>query len=136
MRHLEELSFCKREDKELDIVDVMEFLDEHIMFDGFLNEALNIHYTRINPKTREVDMNYDLNTEVEVWLECGPYLGLNDRHIRECAHDYELDCGAPTFEDAICELALLVYNKYGLGTDEEWSSVRAKIVESHGYINR
>ena len=51
--------------------------------------------------------NEDLNTKTEVWLECGKY----DKNT--CCHDIELDCEGDTYEDAIIELANLVFKEYG-----------------------
>jgi hypothetical protein len=62
---------------------------------------------KINPEKGRIDDNEKLNIATEVWLECGPY-------EKSCLnHDVDLDCGAPTFEEAIIRLAKLVRRKYG-----------------------
>ena len=85
------------------------------MQDGlcYFAQCLDIEVAKINPQTREIDDNEVLNTEVEVWLECGPYEFNEDAAEFSPTHDIDLDCGAPTFEKAIIELARLVKQKYG-----------------------
>jgi len=64
-----------------------------------------------------VDDNKSLNTEIEIWLETGcyimdsPYDG--SEKIFTATHDYRMDCGGKTYEDAIIELAKLVKEYIG-----------------------
>jgi len=79
-------------------------------------ECLCIDCQKVNPVTKSIDDNKKLNTHTEIWLECGPmqYVEVFERVTP--THDYRLDCGADTFEDAIIKLAKLVkryYNKDG-----------------------
>lgn len=92
------------------------------------SRCLDVAYVRVNPKTGEVDDKDELNTYIAVWIECGPYLGYNDdAKMQEYAHDYDLDCGSNNFENALCELAILVHEKYGIGRHADWRDVRDKI---------
>lgn len=57
------------------------------------------------------------NTHLEWWIECGPYVDVEEPwgETFGCmpSHDYELDCGGATAEDAVMKLAQLVLEKYG-----------------------
>ena len=61
---------------------------------------------KINPDIGMVDDDESKNTKVEVWLEAGPY----GEHCN--IHDWDLDCGGDTFEEAIIKLADLVKQYY------------------------
>lgn len=86
-------------------------------------ECLDIHFARVDPKTKSVNNDPAKNTEVEIWLECGAWLtpkdlesqGEDPSHFPHgtAQHDYDLDCGGDTFEEAILELARLVFEHYG-----------------------
>lgn len=93
---------------------------ENIGVDGFknnhFNECLDVSVVKVNPETDAIEINDNLNTKTQVWLEFGPMNGL----IPE--HDTDLDCGADTYEEAIIKLANLVdlyYDNLGreLGTE-------------------
>lgn len=102
-----------------------------------LDEGLKIRPAWVNPETNEIDDNESLNTKFQTWLEvCLPASNMEilsflsmDGSTEEIAknahkynlfdqyrfhlHDYELDCGGDTFEEAIINLATLVLEKYG-----------------------
>ena len=83
------------------------FLDQHEMFQGHFESCLGISVVKVNPETKAIEDDEEKNTEVNVWLECGKY------SAHHSWHDYSLDCGGRTFEDAIIELANLVWETYG-----------------------
>lgn len=88
--------------------DAFHFLDEHPAFvDRFQHGCLKTYVVKVNPETEAIDDNESLNTAVRVWLECGKY------EAPHTTHDISLDCGAPTYEEAIIELAQLVLKEYG-----------------------
>lgn len=70
---------------------------------------LDISVVKVNPKTGKIDDDSILNTETEVWLECGGY----DEESDLLCHDVRLDVGAPTFEEAIVKLANKTLKYYG-----------------------
>lgn len=90
-----------------DFFEAFHYLKNHSMFHYCFESCLDIEVVKVNPKTKEVDDNPELNTETNVWLECGEY----SKYIG--IHDTDLDCGGSTFEEAICKLAELVHEKYG-----------------------
>jgi len=69
--------------------------------------CLYIEVHKVNPETRRIDDNEELNTKTEVWFECGSY------HEDRGEHDLDLDCGGATYEEATIKLANLVHEKYG-----------------------
>lgn len=95
-----------------DFYEAFHFLDDHPIFldewgGSHFNRCLDIFVVKVNPETGSIDDNDYLNTQVEIWLECGPY----DPTMRQ--HDIDLDCGGKTFDQAIIKLANLVLEKYG-----------------------
>lgn len=94
------------------------------------SEALDIGVAMVDPITHRIDSDVlSRNTRTEVWLECGAYddpmtpeheTARNEGHYSDQwldygipTHDYRLDCGAATFEEAILKLAALVKEHYG-----------------------
>ncbi len=74
---------------------------------------LDINYAKVNAITRRTD-NEPADT-VEVWLESGAAMwdeSYYNSYIGN-VHDIDLDCGAPTFDEALIILANLVLKKYG-----------------------
>lgn len=99
-----------------DFYEAYTFLYNHNMVKhknrSFFNQCLDIEVVKINPETKEIDLLHDENnTKTEVWLEFGPITDDDEFGVIP-AHDYELDTGGDTFEEAIIKLANLVCEKY------------------------
>lgn len=89
---------------------------------GFFS-GLDISVQKVNPLTGRIDDNKALNTQVEFWLENGPWMRtddpangipedmLGDGEIH--SHDINLDCGGLTYEEALLNMAKLVREHYG-----------------------
>ena len=87
-----------------------------------LTENLDIHYAMVD-ETETVNDDHSKNVNVECWLEFGEMkwgyhqpefeAANGDREYKIHYHDTDLDCGAPTFDEALVELAELVKAKYG-----------------------
>lgn len=91
-----------------------QFLDRHPAFAGrFQYGCLETIVVQVNPETEEIDEDPTKNTATRIWLECGNY---DEDHS---VHDINLDCGAPTYEEAIIELAALVLEHYGDYTEDD-----------------
>lgn len=78
---------------------------------------LDIHYAKVD-KRGVVNADRSKNVNAECWLELGPleygYHGDGQAQSELLhTHDYELDCGAPTFDEALVKLASLVLKKFG-----------------------
>ena len=87
------------------------WLSDHPMFHGLFECGLYTAVVKVNPETMEIDDDSTKNTKVQVWLEHGPYEKVEDLFPQH-THDWELDCGGDTFEEAIIELAKLVKEHY------------------------
>jgi hypothetical protein len=74
-------------------------------------QSLCIEVVKVNPETLEIDDNESLNTKVQVWLEAGEPYKDEDRvdKIMYNSHNIDYDSGGDTFEEAIIEMANLVY---------------------------
>jgi hypothetical protein len=94
-----------------------------------LVENLNIHYTAVD-EHRRVSDDASKNQFSEVWLEFGQVLWGHhadgatwrgtERAYKMHYHDVDLDCGAPTFDEALVKLAKKVKKKYGDFISEPW----------------
>lgn len=86
---------------------------------NYFNECLDIEVVKVNPKINEIDTKMENNTKTEVWLEFGrAFINYSISDQVMFNHDYRLDCGGDTFEEAIIELANLV-DKYYYDNGEE-----------------
>lgn len=90
---------------------------ERYSYESGFTEALTIMVVKVNPDTGRIDSDRSLNTSTRVWLECGPWLEAGDvdalKFTGQACHDTHLDCGAPTFEEAVTKLATLVFAREG-----------------------
>ncbi|MCI0560890.1 MAG: hypothetical protein MN733_20590 [Nitrososphaera sp.] len=86
--------------------------------------ALEFCVQKVDPVTRRIEDDQSRNTHPEIWLEAGPWLtakeaGMDDLCKDEDSiygfpsHDYNLDCGGDTFEEALIKMAGLVKENYG-----------------------
>lgn len=103
-----------------DFYDAYNFLKEHSMVLDYFGQwstinyfmkCLDIEVVKVNPNTMTLEFKPDrmhLNTKTQVWLEFGAW----NKDIEMPHHDYNLDCGADTFEGAIIKLANLVFENY------------------------
>ena len=74
--------------------------------------------SKVAPVTETIEDTKSRNTATWVWLECGAVEAQEGLPATLClTHDYDLDCGAPTFEEAILQLAELVLSHYGPYTE-------------------
>ena len=78
---------------------------------------LSIFYAKVDG-TGTVNDDRSRNTNTEVWLELGPEeydypADWYQETERMEYHDPDLDCGGPTFDAALIELARLVLEHYG-----------------------
>ena len=75
---------------------------------------LDIHYALVDKRGR-VNDDATQNTFTECWLEFGPVkYEIHDGQLAPMHyHDIKLDCGAPTFDQALVKLARLVKKHYG-----------------------
>lgn len=80
---------------------------------NYFDDCLDIFVAKVNPETLREEDDKSLNTKTQVWLEFGgASVDLDDNHKVQISHDWNLDCGADTFEEAIIQLANLVDKYY------------------------
>lgn len=104
-----------------DFYEAYSFLEGHYYFEsGIYNEpdfqeSLTIDVVKVNPETKAIDDDEAKNTLTNVWLECGPWESLDEECVKweGFTHDYRLDTGGDTFEEAIVNLANLVLEHHG-----------------------
>lgn len=109
----------------VDFYNAWHFLETHPMFDleesSLFLQCLEIEVVKVDPETKRIHDEERRNTEVRVWLECGPWVRPEELRKDERRHfpdgvasiDRQLSCGAPTFEEAIRKLANRVARRYG-----------------------
>ena len=82
-----------------------------LQYERYTPPMIEIEPHMVNPKTNSVDDDPQKNTKLEYWIECGPYV--KDHGSVVPSHDWELDCGGDTIEEAFLALKRLVLQKYG-----------------------
>jgi len=75
---------------------------------------LDIFWAKVDGR-RRVNKDKAKNTFTECWLELGPiyFVVTNGSVHLQHSHDVNLDCGAPTFDEALIKLARKVRKHYG-----------------------
>jgi hypothetical protein len=77
---------------------------------GFSSGAIEIDPHLVNPDDGRVSEDPRLNTRLEFWYETGEWTWSDpESHV----HAYRLDGGAPTYEQAVIDLARKVHRYYG-----------------------
>lgn len=92
--------------------DAYWWIMRHKNFRGieYVSPWIDISPHKVNPETKTVEDDTSLNTEVEWWIEGGGHT-LDDGQMVSC-HDWDLDTGGSTPEEAIINFAKKVYEKY------------------------
>lgn len=87
---------------------------------SMFHRCLDVFVAKVHPRTLRVEQKARKNTKVQVWLEAGPWWLPSKKDIKAGhapegmpSHDYRLDCGADTYEEAIIKLRNLVWKYYG-----------------------
>jgi hypothetical protein len=101
---------------------------------GGFERCVDFDFVFVNPRTDEIDDDDTKNTAFYVWIEAGPMDdmqgldlpaptgGWTEYNRWMNSHDIRLDCGAPTMDAALLQLADLVeryYNDDGSAFDPE-----------------
>jgi hypothetical protein len=97
---------------------------------------LDIRPAYVNPETRRIEDDESSNTHSEIWIEGGPPADMKEMEFCEepaggwnptnrwmNSHDYRLDCGGDTLEEALLKFTARIkyyYNDDGSSrTDED-----------------
>ena len=100
----------------LNVICNHEFHNGRYLWFSRFSDCLDIDVQKVDPAKKAVDSkDRSKNTETEIWLECGPweFVDYGEGGQWSPTHDWRLDCGGITFENAIIKLANLVYKYYG-----------------------
>lgn len=106
--------------------DAWHWLNEHPVFYYFgeeaherslvsnqgVREGLEFMPTMVNPETRTVSDDDDLNTKVDIWVEVFP-ASLRIKGGLHRFHDVSCDTGGSTYEEAVIMAAKLIYDEHG-----------------------
>ena len=117
------------------------FLDNHdwagediCNFYSRMQDYIEVSPHKVNPKTRSIDDDQSLNTHVEIWIETGyrwrEKIPFYEKDHWWFYHDINLDCGGDTYEEAIVNLANLVWKHYKDGKkfmDKKLKSLGIKV---------
>lgn len=100
-----------------DFYEAWWFIEEHPKMkewdeDTDLMRNLEIMVVKVNPYNEVVEEDKTKNTATRVWLEFGFKSDWGNNMGAGPTHDVDLDCGAPTFEEALIEMANLIKEKY------------------------
>lgn len=76
---------------------------------SYFQNSLCIEVRKVNPENDIIERKVNLNTKTVVWLECGsPYYDEYTNTILTY-HNWNWDCGGDTFEEAIINLANIIW---------------------------
>lgn len=85
----------------------LELHERSLEYEGGIQRCVHVDVVRVDPTTSSISEDRALNTKTEIWIEAG-------EASDPCNfHDYKLDCGGDTYEEAIIALALNIYKNYG-----------------------
>ena len=103
--------------------------DPYILWHGndFIN-ALSIEVVKVNPITKSIVMFKPLNTKTRIWLECGKVF-YDPEHSKHWlfSHDWNWDCGADSFEEAIIILANMVWAEFD--TEDKLKAYKDSLIQ-------
>ena len=107
----------------MNFYEAWHWLNDHPLFTidgigGAGGGSLYVEVVRVNPDNETIEDDEWLNTATRVWLEGGPWEPEHSPVPGEIypagwSHDYNLDCGAPTYEEAVVKFVGLVKKYYG-----------------------
>ncbi|AFC21583.1 hypothetical protein GAP32_133 [Cronobacter phage vB_CsaM_GAP32] len=114
----------------MNIVEKYYWIIEHPKYVPFGDTAvIEITPHMVCPETNCVEKLELLNTKLQFWVELLiPFF--DEQHKQHChSHDWELDCGGDTWEEAVENLYKLVLEKYGDYTQEDLDKQREEAMK-------
>lgn len=109
----------------MNIAEKYYWITQHPKYVPFADSAIiEITPHMVCPETNRIEDLQLLNTKLQFWVELLiPHF--DEQFKQHChAHDYELDCGGDTWEEAVENLYKLVLEKYGDYTEEDMDKHR------------
>jgi len=112
--------------------DLNPMLDEKVM-DSFFERAIDMDVVKVNPENNTIEDDVTLNTKTQVWIEMG---GDYDRESHCCQmHNWYLDTGGDTYEEAIISVAKRVWKYFKNGSEfivDPWGENQSEYEEDNG----
>jgi hypothetical protein len=91
-------------------VDKYYWVVDHPKLGGTAQAVIEMNPQQVNPENNEISLDHpELNTKFEWWVEVLVW----DEDSRSRCHDWEVDTGGDTAEEAIHNLYDLVLKTYG-----------------------
>ncbi|AGH32218.1 hypothetical protein VPHG_00154 [Vibrio phage 11895-B1] len=107
---------------EMNTADKYYWITDHPALNNEWGSVVTIEMTphMVNPETNMIDTTLELNTKLQWWIEVmvanknfNPDVVFPHEDSFEHSHDWNLDCGGDTAEEAIDTLYFLVLHNYG-----------------------
>lgn len=114
----------------MNIAEKYYWITQHPKYVPFADTAIiEITPHMVCPETNRIEDLQILNTKLRFWVELMiPFF--DEQHKQHChAHDYELDCGGDSWEEAVENLYKLVLEKYGDYTEEDMDKHREEAMK-------
>ena len=114
----------------MNICEKYYWIMQHPKFVPFGDDAIiEITPHMVCPETNHVEKLEALNTKLQFWVELMiPYF--DEQLNQHChSHDWEMDCGGDTWEEAVQKLYELVLKKYGDYTEEDMDKHREEAMK-------
>lgn len=86
--------------------------NDYIAWASGFHRSIDVNVQKVNPDTNSIDNDMSKNTKVEIWLECGEAWYDEYCNCWSFSHNINYDCGGDTYEQAITNLANIVYQYY------------------------
>lgn len=118
----------------MNIAEKYYWITQHPKYVPFADTAvIEITPHMVCPETNRIEDLQLLNTKLQFWVELMiPHF--DEQHKQYChAHDYELDCGGDTWEEAVENLYKLVLEKYGDYTEEDMDKHREEAMKGFDF---
>lgn len=118
----------------MNIAEKYYWITQHPKYVPFADTAvIEITPHMVCPETNRIEDLQLLNTKLQFWVELMiPHF--DEQHKQYChAHDYELDCGGDTWEEAVENLYKLVLEKYGDYTEEDMDNHREEAMKGFDF---
>lgn len=114
----------------MNIADKYYWITQHPKYVPFGRDAvIEITPHMVCPETRHIEELEIMNTKLEFWVELA--IPITDEYHGDCEmHDWELDCGGDTWEEAVENLYQRVLKKYGDYTEADLDAHREEAMKN------
>lgn len=87
------------------------FHERCLYIEGGIREGIEFTVVRVDPATQSISLDPALNTQVQIWFE----FSIAHQWLQDGMrlHDYKLDGGASSYEQALIKAAKRLHRRYG-----------------------